>query len=100
MKLLIFLLYALTVSVVMARRGFWSPRTARIKSSGRRIQRVLIVGATGGTGRELVTQALERGYEVTAFVRDPAKLKIAHSRLKLAQGDVCDATSVEAAEQN
>jgi len=100
MKLVIFLLYALTVSVVMARRGFWSPKSARIKSSGRRLERVLIVGATGGTGRELVTQALERGYEVTAFVRDPAKLKITHPRLKLAQGDVCDAASVEAAVRN
>ena len=33
--------------------------------------KLLIVGATGGTGRELVRQALERGHEVTAFARVP-----------------------------
>ena len=30
---------------------------------------LLIVGATGGTGRQLVSQALERGHQVTALVR-------------------------------
>jgi len=35
-------------------------------------RRLLILGATGGTGRELVEQALTAGHEVTAFVRDPA----------------------------
>jgi uncharacterized protein len=34
--------------------------------------RIAILGATGGTGIELVGQALERGHAVTAFVRDPA----------------------------
>ena len=97
MKLLIFLIYALAVSAVMARRGFWSPARAQIKSSGRRIERVLVVGATGGTGRELVTQALERGYEVTAFVRTPAKLQLTHPRLKIMSGDVLDAASVDMA---
>ncbi|MEP7228515.1 MAG: NAD(P)H-binding protein, partial [Gemmatimonadales bacterium] len=29
----------------------------------------LIVGATGGTGRQLVAQALDRGHQVTALVR-------------------------------
>ena len=38
------------------------------------MRRLLILGATGGTGRELVVQALAAGHEVTAFVRDPAKL--------------------------
>jgi len=97
MKLLIFLLYALAVSAVMARRGFWSPSSPQIKSTGRRIERLLVVGATGGTGRELVNQALERGYEVTAFVRNPAKMQLTHPRLKIMQGDVFDANSVDAA---
>lgn len=97
MKLIIFLLYALAFLAVMARRGFWSPKTAQIKSSGRPIKRVLVVGATGGTGRELVNQALERGYEVTAFVRDPAKLQLTHPHLTIARGDVLDAESVDAA---
>jgi uncharacterized protein YbjT (DUF2867 family) len=34
---------------------------------------LLIVGATGGTGRQLVSQAFERGHRVTALVRrDPS----------------------------
>ena len=36
--------------------------------------RLLIFGATGKTGQLLVRQAKERGHQVTAFVRDPAKL--------------------------
>ena len=52
--------------------------------------RLLIVGATGGTGRELVKQALERGHEVTAFVRNPARLPMRHERLAIAQGNVLD----------
>ncbi|MBB5696500.1 NAD(P)-dependent oxidoreductase [Muricoccus pecuniae] len=33
--------------------------------------RILVIGATGGTGRLIVRQALERGHEVTALVRSP-----------------------------
>lgn len=35
--------------------------------------KVLVLGATGGTGRLIVAQALARGYEVTALVRSPDK---------------------------
>jgi NAD(P)-dependent dehydrogenase (short-subunit alcohol dehydrogenase family) len=45
--------------------------------------RILIFGATGGTGRELVTQALEQGHEVTAFIRSPAKLTLQDARLRV-----------------
>ncbi len=59
--------------------------------------RVLVVGATGGTGQALVREALARGHEVTAFVRNPAKLPLRHDRLTVARGDVLDYASVEAA---
>ncbi|MEP6993323.1 MAG: SDR family oxidoreductase [Acidobacteriota bacterium] len=59
--------------------------------------KLLIVGATGGTGRELVSQALEAGHHVTAFVRDPAKLNLSRERFSVVQGDVLDFPSVEAA---
>ncbi len=49
---------------------------------------LLVVGATGGTGRQAVEQALERGHSVTAFVRDPAKLGIQHPNLTVLTGDV------------
>ncbi len=58
---------------------------------------LLIVGATGGTGRELVAQALQRGHDVTAFVRKPSRLKVAHERLRVVQGDVLDADSLRKA---
>jgi nucleoside-diphosphate-sugar epimerase len=45
----------------------------------------------------LVQQALDQGHQVTAFVRDPAKLKIAHANLRIARGDVLDYASVESA---
>jgi putative NADH-flavin reductase len=57
----------------------------------------LILGATGGTGRQLVAQALERGYAVTALVRNPSKLKVEHPKLQVIQGDVLDYAAVEAA---
>lgn len=61
--------------------------------------KLLIFGATGGTGREVVKQALEEGHAVTAFVRNPGKLDIKHANLMLVQGDVMDFTSVEKAVQ-
>ncbi|WP_461030887.1 NAD(P)H-binding protein, partial [Streptomyces sparsus] len=38
--------------------------------------RITVFGATGGTGRQLVRQALDAGHEVTAVVRDPARLGV------------------------
>ena len=59
--------------------------------------RVLIVGSTGGTGRQLVRQALARGHHVTALARRPAKLEIEHESLAIVAGDVLDAASMGAA---
>ncbi len=61
---------------------------------------ILIIGATGGTGRELVRQALERGHSVTALVRKPAKVKTTHERLTIIHGNVLDYHSVAAAVKN
>jgi putative NADH-flavin reductase len=58
--------------------------------------RLLIFGATGGTGRELVRQALDHGHSVTAFARDPTPLS-GHDGLRTIAGDVLDATAVERA---
>jgi putative NADH-flavin reductase len=49
---------------------------------------LLVVGATGGTGLQVVEQALQRGHYVTAFVRNPAKLTIQHPNLTVLTGDV------------
>jgi putative NADH-flavin reductase len=48
----------------------------------------LILGATGGTGRKLVEQALEGGHEVTAFVRSIPRLPVGHPRLRPVEGSL------------
>ncbi len=61
--------------------------------------RVAVFGATGGTGLQVVQQALEKGMNVTALVRNPAKLPIHHSALHVVQGNVLDLGAVEEAIQ-
>lgn len=58
---------------------------------------ILIFGASGATGHELVKQALAQGHMVTAFVRNPPKLKITHQHLKVIQGDVINYQLVDEA---
>lgn len=58
---------------------------------------LLIFGATGGTGRCLVEQALAQGHHVTAFVRSPEKIATQHPHLKIVQGDIQNYDSVAAA---
>ncbi|MGH6812910.1 MAG: NAD(P)-dependent oxidoreductase [Methylocella sp.] len=57
--------------------------------------KLLLFGATGGTGRELIRQALGQGHSVTAFLRDPARLGIEPSKVEIAQGDVSNRRAVE-----
>jgi putative NADH-flavin reductase len=56
--------------------------------------KVLILGATGGIGIELVRQSLERGHVVTAFVRAPDRLKPFAARVSIATGDLLDAVDL------
>ncbi len=58
---------------------------------------VIVFGASGKTGQELVRQSLEAGHTVTAYLRNPAKLPVQHERLRVIQGDVFDAPAVIAA---
>lgn len=51
--------------------------------------RLLVVGASGRTGRHVVTQALGHGHEVTALVHS-TPLDIEHPRLTVVTGDVRD----------
>lgn len=62
--------------------------------------KILIFGASGATGRELVQQSLTKGHSVTAFVRDPSNLKLQHERLSVIKGDVKDPLVVDRAVQS
>lgn len=96
--LLLFAAYALVLTLLLARAGF--RRIKRGNSASAHLSRpgkkLLIIGATGGTGRHLVAQALQRGYTVTALVRNPAKWKSEHPQLQIIQGDVLDYSAVDA----
>ena len=52
--------------------------------------KILIYGATGATGQELVKQALALGHHVTAYVRNPQKLVITSPQLTVVRGELYD----------
>ncbi len=56
--------------------------------------KLLILGATGATGLEVVTQAIERGHTVTAFVRNPEPLKTFGDRITVIRGNVLDSAEL------
>lgn len=58
---------------------------------------VIVFGASGGTGQEVVRQALAAGHTVTAFVRNPATYSSPDQRVQVVKGDVKDPASIEAA---
>lgn len=59
--------------------------------------KLLVIGASQGTGALATEQALQRGHEVTAFARTPQRLTVEHPKLRRRQGNFHDATSVRAA---
>ncbi|WP_250035002.1 NAD(P)-dependent oxidoreductase [Paractinoplanes maris] len=52
--------------------------------------RLTVFGASGGTGTQVVRQACAGGHEVTAVVRDPARLTFEAPELRIVQADVRD----------
>ena len=59
--------------------------------------KVLIIGATGGTGRILLEKAVEQGHEVTALARNPSAVAPRDYRPRVLRGNVLDPDAVEAA---
>ncbi len=59
--------------------------------------KVLVIGATGGTGRHAVRLLLERGHDVTAWVRNPSAVGSTSDRLKIVEGEARDAASLDRA---
>src|SRR5687768_13827913 len=57
--------------------------------------KVIVFGATGSVGRQLVEQALQAGHAVTAFTRNSEKLKdLSHAQLRVVEGDVLNEEQV------
>lgn len=63
------------------------------------MNKVIVFGATGSVGKELLREALERGDDVSAFSRKaaPAALQKAHPEVRWIKGDVLEADAVHAA---
>jgi uncharacterized protein YbjT (DUF2867 family) len=59
--------------------------------------RITVFGATGGTGRRLVEQAIAEGNEVVAYVRNPSKLDMENEHLTVVQGELTDEELIEKA---
>ena len=57
--------------------------------------KLVVLGATGATGLEIVRQALERGHSVTALVRSPERLKPFGDRISVKQGDLLNSADLE-----
>jgi putative NADH-flavin reductase len=56
---------------------------------------LVILGATGGTGLEVVRQAIEHGHSVTAFARSPERLEPLRGRITIKQGDLLNSAELE-----
>lgn len=59
------------------------------------VRRILLIGASGPTGRELIAQMSEAGFSLRALVRNPARLPQAlPENVEVAQGDVLNSASL------
>jgi putative NADH-flavin reductase len=56
--------------------------------------KIAIIGASQGIGNALLKIALEESHQITALLRNPAKLNIKDSRLNIIKGDILDPASV------
>jgi putative NADH-flavin reductase len=65
-----------------------------VSDSGPKSHKILIYGATGKVGSQVVNEALNRGHFVTAISRDPSKITVSHEHISAARGDVLDPENV------
>jgi putative NADH-flavin reductase len=57
--------------------------------------KLVVLGATGGTGLEIVRQAMKRGHSVTALVRSPDRLKPFGGRITVRRGNLLDSADLQ-----
>jgi putative NADH-flavin reductase len=67
----------------------------RGRTSSAHSMKLVVLGATGGTGLELVRQAIEHGHSVTAFVRSPDRLGPLRHRISVKQGNLLNPAELE-----
>ena len=68
---------------------------AASRSGARVNMKLVVLGATGGTGLEIVRQAIEHAHSVTAFVRSPERLKPLQDRITVKQGNLLNSAELE-----
>lgn len=56
--------------------------------------KLTIFGATGGTGLQVIDQAVQAGHDVTALARDPAKLAAWQDKIRIITGNVLEVQDV------
>jgi putative NADH-flavin reductase len=54
----------------------------------------LLLGATGGTGLQIIEQGLKLGYNIKALVRSPEKITTSHENLFVIKGNPLDAGDI------
>ncbi|WP_069658696.1 NAD(P)-dependent oxidoreductase [Arcticibacter eurypsychrophilus] len=59
------------------------------------MDKIIVFGATGGTGRQVVEQALRAGHQVKVVVRQPETFNISNPNLKIIKGDVLQPDTFE-----
>src|SRR5215207_7393271 len=83
-------LYCSSIATKHLNRFFNQTETKEI------IMTILVTGATGTVGREVVEQLVKRGADVKALVRDPSKANFPAS-VGVVQGDMLDVDSLRRA---
>ena len=59
--------------------------------------KLVVLGASGGTGVEIVKRAIERGHSLTALVRSADRLQPFRDRITIHQGDLLNVSDLESA---
>jgi putative NADH-flavin reductase len=59
--------------------------------------KITLFGATGRTGQKILKQALDKNHEITAYVRNPDKIKINHKNINIIEGELYQKEKLESA---